>query len=232
MPWGLTSVLLMPFGAEGFPLLCMIKGIGWINAVAHMVSAWPGHLLLAPQMPGIGLGLCAASGLWLVLAVGRIRLVGGLVLAVGLSSSWWTPLPDLLIADEGCAIAVCGVRDHGFLGEGRGSAFLRSVWQSRTGRAMLPGSGWRCDAEGCVGAARPGWIVARSDYPQGLDGLCARASVVVARYPVAAEQRANCAVPLLDPSDLRATGAVIFWLTDDGTIRRRQADAERLGRRP
>ncbi len=230
MPWGLLSAMAMPFGAEAFPLARMAEGIAWINAVAHWVASWPGHRLVAPQMPGAGLALCVAGGLWLCLGEGFRRLAGLAALAAGLSSPWWTPPPDLLVADRGRAVAIRRGEDYGFLGEGR-QDFLASVWEARTGGAMRRGEGWRCDAAGCIGESPAGWRAARSDRRDALEEDCVRTAVVLARHPLPPEIRAACAAPVLDADDLARAGVTLLWLDAAGRVIRR-VGGNTGGRRP
>jgi competence protein ComEC len=231
MPWGLLSVAAMPLGLEAFPLARMADGIGWINGVAHAVSTWPGHQVLAPGMGGLGLALCAAGLLWLCLAEGPRRLAGLLGLAAGLVFPLWYVPPDVLIGDAGRAVAVRRGEDYGFSGDRR-NAFLAAIWRSGTGRAIRPGAGWTCGARGCVGESSDGWRVTRLDEAEGLGEFCA-AAVVVTPLHLSPERRAACGAPLLlDGGDLARGGATALWLDEKGRVLRRVADGDLRGRRP
>jgi competence protein ComEC len=231
MPWGVISILAMPFGLEEFPLRCMAWGIGWIDGVAARVSSWPGHLLEAAQMPDFGLALCAAGGLWLCLGFGRTRALALVAVIAGIASPWMRPPPDVLIADRGAAIAVREAKVYGFLGGGR-TAFLRAVWRGQTGLPMTPGVGWKCDAEGCAATVPRGWTIARSTASATLGDDCGEAVVVVARFPVPGAARAACGATLFDAEDLERSGALALWLDEDGRIARLDSVFLRQGRRP
>ncbi|WP_337995629.1 ComEC/Rec2 family competence protein [Oleispirillum naphthae] len=233
MPWGLAAALALPFGAAGFPLARMAEGIGWIDHVAAMVSAWPLHQVRVPQMPGFGLALCAAGLLFCALAVGRVRLLGALALAAGVASPWVFPLPDVLIADGGRAVAVrLAEGGYGFAGDER-AEFVRTMWRERTAAEVRFGRGWTCGMSGCAVALPSGRGVAAVRQAEGLAAACAEAAVVAAAVPVTAEARAGCgAALLLDAADLARHGAVALWLDGEGAVRRFDSAGLRRGRRP
>lgn len=230
MPWGVISILAMPFGLEALPLRCMAWGIGWIDAVAARVASWPGHLLEAAQMPDFGLALCAAGGLWLCLGFGRTRWLAALAVIVGMASPWMRPPPDVMIADEGAAIAVREAEAYGFLGSGR-TAFLRAVWRGQTALPVMSGKAWVCDAEGCAATAPRGWKIARSTAAT-LGDDCSEAALVVARFAVPEAARAACGAVLFDADDLARSGALAIWLDGEGRITHLDSVALRQGRRP
>lgn len=221
MPWGMIAGFAAPFGLEAAPLRAMGLGIAWIDHVAAAVTAWPGHLWLR-AMPDLGVALCAAGGLWLCLASGRLRLLGLAVALAGFAVP--APLPDLLISPGGTMLAARQAEGYASIG-GRGG-FVRSVWRARTGLPVEPG-GWRCDAEGCVS---PDGAVARATAASLADD-CAEARVVVARFVVSPAARAACAAPLLlDAANLAREGAATVWLSAEGA--RFDSVHRRSGRRP
>lgn len=233
MPWGLVAALALPFGLAGFPLARMAEGIGWIDGVAETVSAWPLHQTLTPQMPGYGLLLCAGGLLVCVLATGRVRLLGAAALAAGVATPWVAPLPDVLIADGGRAVAVrLDDGGYGFAGDER-SEFVRKVWRERTASEVRFGRGWTCGMSGCTAALPSGRGVAAVRREEGLAAACAGAAVVAASLPVTAAARAGCGAGLLlDAADLARQGSVALWLGTDGAVQRFDSAGLRRGRRP
>ncbi|MGE4527916.1 MAG: ComEC/Rec2 family competence protein [Rhodospirillaceae bacterium] len=233
MPWGLAAALALPFGAAGFPLARMAEGIGWIDHVAAVVSAWPLHQVRVPQMPGFGLLLCAGGLLVCALAAGRLRLLGVLALAAGMVTPWLFPPPDVLIADGGRAVAMrLADGGYGFAGDER-AEFVRTMWRERTASEVRFGRGWTCGMSGCAAALPSGRGVAAVRQAEGLAAACAEAAVVAAAVAVTAEARAGCgAALLLDAADLARHGSVALWLDGEGAVRRFDSAGLRRGRRP
>jgi len=231
MPWGLVSALALPFDLAAFPLARMAEGIGWIDRVAAMVSAWPAHQISAPQMPGSGLLLCVVGMLACVFARGRWRLLGAASLALGIVTPWLVTPPDVLVADGGRAVAVRLEDGYGFAGDER-AEFVRGMWRERTASDIRFGRGWTCAMSGCAASLPSGASVSVVRRERGLAESC-RGSVVVAVMPVAAPARRACGADvLLDAADLRRYGSVALWLRADGSVRRFESAGESRGGRP
>jgi competence protein ComEC len=98
MPAAVASVCLMPFGLEHWPLQFMAWGLQAVQAIAVMVSGWPGATKVAgamlPQMAFLsGMGLC-----FLALWRGSLRWAGGgLAFVAGFAAIALGPRPDILI---------------------------------------------------------------------------------------------------------------------------------------
>jgi competence protein ComEC len=139
--------------------------------------------------------------------------------AVVVASLWAiaTPLPDILIALDGRAIAARG-------GDGRlaviktgSDSFAVGEWLAADGDARTPGDaslkeGTKCDAAGCVARLKDGGFVALALSPDAFDDDCRRAAVLV----TPGKGPSNCAA-MINDRDLRMrTGAMALRRTGEG----------------
>ena len=226
MPWGVAAGFALPFGGGDFALCRMAEGIGLINAVARHVAAWPGVQIRAPAMPVFGLFACAAGGLWLCLVLGRARLLGLILVAIGLSGPWWRRPPDLLATGTEMAVwnPAAGVYDYR---GSRAGGFVASVWRERTARPLRADPGTACGSGFCRWETPP---VAEVRTPWALAAACAAGGAAVARFP-ASRDGGNCAL-VLDDGWFAVHGATAAWITADGTLERLRTVAEVAGNRP
>lgn len=74
--------------------------------IAHETASQPGSVKLFPQMEGVTFGLFILSGLWLALWGGKWRLLGLVSASVASLSLMKTPVPDVLISDDGRQVGI------------------------------------------------------------------------------------------------------------------------------
>ena len=122
MPFAALSLLLMPFGLEGWPLQAMGWGCDLLLWVAHWVAGWPGSIAVLPAMPAVALAGVSIGLLWLGMARGRWRWLGAAAIAGALMSAWIVARPDILISPSGKLLA----------------------FRSPDGRLVLSSSRWMC----------------------------------------------------------------------------------------
>lgn len=160
MPCAVVALLAMPFGLDGPVLIAMSWGVDVVIWIARTVAAWPGAVVVLPQMPTWGLVLIAVGGLWLCLWRQRWRLLGIVPVIAGVAAMLTVQIPDLFIDGAGKLVAVR--RDSGGLifssrlaGRSAGNAWLRQAGE-RQAVAYWPKpggpehDGLRCDSLGCV----------------------------------------------------------------------------------
>ena len=128
MPMGILGVVTMPFGFDAVFWRLMGDGIDWMIRVALWVSSLPGAV---GRMPAFGTGplLAGTGGLLLVCLLRTPFRWGGAILLVGAGlCAVATPRPDVLVANDGQAVAIRG-RD------GKLSCFTApaTVFRSRNG---------------------------------------------------------------------------------------------------
>ncbi|MBK1663278.1 competence protein ComEC [Rhodospirillum rubrum] len=241
MPWCLVLLALMPFGLEGLAMAPLGWGLDGIVAVARWVGGWPGALLAMPDGPGWALGLVSLGGLWLCLWTRPWRLAGVVPILVGMTVPWLTPLPDVLINDEGTLIAVRAADGQLVFSDFRKARFTRKVWGEAfggsAGEGRFPVAGASadgrliCDGEGCL-YRRPGLVVA---LPRTLGAAfedTALADLVIAPFARFAPPPANFpAKRVIDRGDLIGGGAHALWIGEDGQVILRTVASER-GHRP
>lgn len=112
----LVTFVAMPMIALG--LLFDLVGAGgpfwWVTqqsldlllAIARFTSSQPGAVKLMPQMGGLAIALFAGGGLWLALWSGRARLWGLVPAALASLLAVLSPVPDLLVSDDGRQVGI------------------------------------------------------------------------------------------------------------------------------
>lgn len=223
MPAGLAALIAMPFGLDPLALQVMGLGIGWVLAAAHFVAALPGAELHMAQMPDAAFLLIIAGFLWLVLWRRAWRLAGVAAVAAGIGLAATARAPDVLVDRGGASVAVRVAADGRLsLLTASPDGFTVSRWLERDGDARPPGdiagSAFSCDGAACVAPLPGGGTLAVVRYRAALDEECARARILVVRFPLV---RA-CAGPelVLDANDLARHGAHALWLGAGGVTAR------------
>ncbi len=218
----LTTFVTMPL--EALALLFDSVGAGapfwWLTArsldlllwIAHTTAALPGAVAMLPSVPLGAFLLMVGGGLWLLLWLGRVRLLGVGPVAAGAIWALATPAPDLLITGDGMHLAVRG--DDGGLATLRPRAgdYVRSVMAERLGEA-----GELDDLDGLHGAAcTPD--VCRIDVTRG--GRTWRIVATRSRYLLPYTSfKAECAAADVVVSDRRLPEwCTPRWLKADRTL--------------
>jgi competence protein ComEC len=219
MPAALAALLLMPLGLEGVALAVMGVGIEGMLWCANLVARLPGAVGHIAAIPTSAFALMLFGGLWLCLWRTRWRLLGVAPFAAGLALTPTEPRPDLLIGGrEGTLVAVRGEGGRLHAAALVGSAYELTRWlehdgDARAARDAAAGTGFRCDAAGCV-TTLAGKIVAVPKHPAALADDCARADILILRWP----RDASCAAKgtVVDYFDWRRGGAHALYLDDRG----------------
>jgi len=214
MPFAALSLLLMPFGLEGWPLQVMGWGCDALLWVAHWVAGWPGAIAILPAMPSIALTIIGAGLLWLGMARGNWRWLGAAAIAAATMSAWVAPRPDILISPSGKLVAFRAPDGNLILSSNRAERLVRETWLRRNGQVRFRDIGdldgsetWlRCNADVCdyQGRAR----VFLSDAP----GSCDQPELVIIPRAVAG----GCPDSAVDHGDLSARGAHAIYLKESG----------------
>jgi competence protein ComEC len=216
MPSGLLALVAMPFGFDGALWRLMGEGIGWMIAVAQWVAALPGAV---GRIPAFGTGpllLCSAGIVVLCLLKTPPRWCGAVLIV--LASLWAVraPLPDVLVAADGQALAVRGADGRLAIHRRGGDAFTVRQWLAADGDERLPadpklGEAFRCDEMGCVAKLADGKSVALVLSPDAFAEDCERTVLVVT--PRDAPPR--CAALVIDRNVSRARGALSLTRAGD-----------------
>ncbi len=145
----LTTFAIMPFEALAL-LFDLISGgapFWWateqaINAllwIAHQVAVIPGAMARLPSMPNPAFALVLGGGLWLLLWKTRVRVLGAGPMIAGVIWAISTPVPDVLITDDGRHMAIRGENGDMALLRERTGDFVRDVMAERAGLDTVDG---------------------------------------------------------------------------------------------
>jgi competence protein ComEC len=212
MPTAVFSLLLMPFGLEGWALQAMGWGCDLLLWVAHWVAGWPGAIAVLPAMPNLALPIVGIGLLWLGMARGRWRGLGAAAIIAAILSAWVVPRPDILVSPSGKLVAFRAPDGSLMLSSNRAERLVRETWLRRNGQIRFDDIGdldgsetWlRCDGNACDYASRV--RVFLSDAPAGCNGP----ELAVVPRSIAA----TCPTSVIDQADLVARGAHAIYLKD------------------
>ena len=120
-----------------------------------------------------------------------------------------TPQPDILIADDGRAIAVRGADGRLAFHRNGGSTFAIHEWLAADadGRDVLDpglGGGIACDPLGCIGRLPDGRLVSYALGPEAAEEDCQRAAIVIATRSAPSD----CAATVVGRNVWRERGAL------------------------
>lgn len=224
MPAAVASVCLMPFGLEHWPLQFMARGLETVQAIAVMVSGWPGATKVAGAMvPKLafasGMALC-----FLALWRGNLRWVGGgLAVVAGFAAIALGPRPDILI--ERTAVTMAARMQEGELVPvyTRRGRFAVERWLLADGddadlAEAAKRSGWTCADDMCRGQVKGKsviWLGRKATPPQD----CRHVDIVVSADPL----RRKCGYPKpeqlhIDRFDVWRNGAHAVRITPQGKL--------------
>lgn len=239
MPAAIVAMVLAPFGADGPLWQLAAKGVDVMLFLGRWTMALPGAVTVFPQWPASALGVLTLGGLWLCLMSKPWRLAGIASVPVAAALIGAEPHPRIFISDDGDNAGVVfdepGAARVMAVADRRRGKFDARVWTEQAGidiekaRPALLADKAPCDPEGCV-LRDGGATIAISTARAGFDDDCARASLVIALYPVSAFDRRECPVRVIDRRDAWEYGAHALYVAD-GVIRISTVDSLR-GLRP
>lgn len=239
MPLIVLALLLTPFGLDQWAWQLSAAGMNFVLDVASWVSSRPGAIEFTPQWPMAALTVITIGGLWLCLMKAKWRYAGFAAIPISMFVVASVKPPDIFIARKGDNVGV--VVDENTknaaiaIFDRRKNRFDRRAWQEFAGLdEAADGVSFKeigqCDQYGCT-LTKKGFVIAVSKKPMGLIDDCARASLVIATYPVSKEQRKACANQLVDRRSAWNNGAQAIWIDDLGQIRIKNVASFR-GQRP
>ncbi|MBX9588720.1 MAG: ComEC family competence protein [Hyphomonadaceae bacterium] len=232
MPAALAALVAMPFGLEAAPLWLMGLGVEAMVWCAHAVAHLPGAVGRVPAIPTLAFALMVVGGLWWALWGARWRVLGVVLIALGLTLAPTGRRPDVLIGREAEIVAVRGADGQLSALAGRGAAFELSRWLEHDGDARSAAEAgkahaFRCDQLGCTALVN-GLRVAATGSAAALRDDCQAAAILILKFP----KPKGCTPSglVIDVTDVKAGGAHVLTI-DDGRVTVRTV-AETRGRRP
>lgn len=182
MPFVLFSILLIPYGLEFIPLNAVSIGIEWVVDISRWVES------ISPNgntglLPGITI-LIFASFLTLVCLLKTKLRYMSLMPLLALPFVLQTPTkPDVLISENGRAIAIKTNDEKLGLLFPRGSAFVHDIWvKAWSGGEQhlitLPKD--QCNRERCIVVLPSSKILHVLYNPDFIQSSCSRADILVA----------------------------------------------------
>jgi competence protein ComEC len=235
MPAGLIALFLMPLHLEVLALVPMGWGARAIVWVARTTAALPAATIEVPHLPIWGIGLFSIGLAWLGLWQTRRRLVGVVLMVVGLASPLADRPPDILVSADARLIAIRTPEGAFLQRVSGGSRFTSDAWAQYWAAGsfqMIPENGTGvldCQPDVCLLRPypdRPGAMLVRGAlHPAG----CGAVSIIVSAEPA----RGLCPKPwpkLVDRFTVWRFGSTAIWL-DKGGARLLTDRAER-GDRP
>ena len=183
MPLGLISLLLMPLYLHNFTLNAMGWGIDILLYTAHHISSLPlaSHTITSPTP--IAMTYIVLGGLWLCLFTTPIRLLGVLLLSIGL----WIPpqtTPDLIISQEGSLFAIKDHQGELLFSSLISDRFSRTMWRKHFGQenerlvTNNASPSIRCDTIGCI-YKKKGYTISIAFHPLALADDCKQADILI-----------------------------------------------------
>lgn len=228
----IAVALLFDLAGLGAPFWWLVgKSLELLIWIAHTTAAQPGAVNLMPQMSWLNFALFLAGSLWLALWRGRYRLFGFVPAAIATWMMWATPIPDLLISNDGRNVGIV-MKDAA-----SGHPQLLSLRDSRSSYTRdnllelasvesepIPLAEWegaQCSAEFCVVTIERGgrdWslMMARNRdlvEERALAAACERSDIVIADrwLPASCKPRWLKA----DKNLLQRTGGLAITLDDE-----------------
>ncbi len=195
MPMALLSVLLMPYGLEQLALVPMGVGIGKVIEISNYVNSF-GARGVSGQLGKMVLPLSFGGLFLLTMLKSKLRL-GGIVMLAAIVFFWrGAQVPDVLLSEDGRAIAVRTQENRLALMYPRRNKFVRDIWlraYSDDQASDLPvledrakkeaGASEQlsgCDKDICVAKTVQGAVVMVVYAPNLLESACNQADILLA----------------------------------------------------
>jgi competence protein ComEC len=213
VPGALLGTALYPLGLDAPVWLYVGLGIKLILWVARFIAAAPGSTLHVREFAPYALVFLSLAVLSAVLwRSWLLRATAIPLAALGLVGALNGPRYDAIVAPSGDLVAVRGADGRLAIVGKHFNAFTAEQWLSADGDDRDPASARDphalCDRDGCLAALPQGGSLSVVTAPQGFDGDCAHAAVLV----TALAAPANCQALVFDWRRLELTGAAgLIW---------------------
>lgn len=188
MPFALLSVVLMPFGLEGWSLAVLGKGMELVLAISDFVAELPGAQRVVPQLPinsAIALAI-AASLICLVKGRGKYSGIAFVLGAFILSKS--SSLPDVLVERTAANVAIVNADHELVFANARTGRFAAEKWMQANGenatyKQAVARPGWVCGGRSCQSDVKSKHVAFFFEG-EGAEPSCAGLDIIIAAYPL------------------------------------------------
>jgi competence protein ComEC len=217
MPFAVLFFVLMPFGLDGLVLPIMMSGVGFILDAAHFVSSSELATMHFKAWSGGYLAVFSLGFVVTLLAVGKLRYAGVLVMVCcGILASG-LKRPDLLVSDDASLIAI-GSDDGSYVFSSmRKNKFVREQWSEALALRPLQVVSWKdgqkngvlqCDEYACRAEVK-GQKVSVVYTPEIAAQECAWAYVLISDRPLPFCKGAQ----VIDRFDVYRKGAAAVFIS-------------------
>jgi competence protein ComEC len=232
MPVAVIAFLMMPLGAEAWPLHILEQGIALMVSGSRFIAGLPLSSIAFPPPSLVGMIVATLAGLWLCLWRSRMRLYAIPFIVFGVGTAAFYKPYDLLVSDDGKRVAVYLESVDGlvFL-RGRDTSFDADLWLRLRGKDKAVAARdvsseiLSCDKLACR-LQQQGKLVVIAKGKK-TEGLCAGEPYMVISSEYLDRKPECAAIPLLvDKAYLRKHGAVAVrfgsgeWIVDSAAVQR------------
>jgi competence protein ComEC len=223
MPWGVLSLISMPFGLEEYPLYPMHLGIQALLEIAEAINKWPDANTLVAHIPSSLVILFSFCALWVCnWQQTSLRLFG--LIPITIYCLWYFSAqhrtPDFIIHENGALYAFKGTDDKFYFSSLQKARYARSQWLQMAGKKYgnhfrdldkyAPETIWRCDNQRCfyeTNGKKITLITLGGIVPSTVD--CNQSFVVITPH-----QNTPCKqTKTITKADLRKNGTHALYLT-------------------
>lgn len=188
MPMALLSVILMPYGLEQIALVPMGFGIEKVVEISSFVNSLGGNGVTGQL--GYSVLPMAFIGLFLLTMLKTKLRISGFVILLGTTLFWQgTPVPDILLSEDGRAIAIKTSGNKLALMYPRRNKFVRDIWLrafsgDQPGKLNVAGNEDEtspiCGKDMCIAKTKQGAKVIVVYNPKMLEDACREADILLA----------------------------------------------------
>lgn len=241
MPAGFISVLLIPFGLDGYGLKVMGLGLDFVLMVSDWVSGQNAALVHIKGANAYVISLFSLGFTWLCLSVyeGRryAKYIGIVLMSVSCIVWFNLERADMRVSDS-ARVAFWESGDVNILrvdrkrGDGYGRArFIERAGQVDTEIQTYIDTSAHCDEQACIFEIK-GKIITIVSEPEGVREACLNSDLVIlTQRSVGLKTQGMCKAKFLDPQTLHNGGARdIYFRKDDILIR--SVNSKRRKQRP
>jgi len=219
VPFAVIALLLTPLGLDGWAWRAAAWWMEQVLRIASGVSGLEGAVSITAQWPLAAMLVLTAGGLWLCLSRAPWRLAGLASIPIAALLAASTRPPVLFVSASGTNAGVIAENEAGeralYVHATRREKFAALMWEEAAGfdpereRPQPFAEIFACDESGCSGAVtdKAGVTAAFATDKARLAEDCQRAALVVAFFPVSAEEWRSCRALLIDRRSVWRRGA-------------------------